>query len=120
MLEIFDGTEAEVMLLSKGRRLIPMLKNKISVLSAAIFFLMFTFACAHAGKKHPGSPFEPISSAKEIHRSMNEPYADVPWWDHPQYAWIFPVVIIIGIGIAVGGTIYIASGAGGLHVAVSK
>ncbi len=93
---------------------------KMVVWWTAIFFLIFTFACAHSGVKHRGSPYEPITSAKEIHRSLNEPYTDTPWWDHPQYAWIFPVLIILGIGIAVGGTIYIASGAGGLHVAVSK
>jgi len=97
-----------------------MTRTKMVVGLTAIIFLIFTFACAHSGGKYYSSPHEPITSANEIRRSLNEPYKEAPWWDNPEYAWIFSVLIIIGIGVAIGGTIYIASGAGGLHVAVSR
>ncbi len=94
--------------------------RKRVVLCTAIFFLIFSSACAHSGGKPHPSLHEPITSAKAMQRSMNDPYRDVPWWDNPEYAWIFPALIVLGIGIAVGGSIYIASGGSGLTVAVSK
>ena len=85
-----------------------------------IFFLIFSIACAHSRGSSTIGPREPITSAQSISRSLNAPAREVPWYDNPEYAWIVPVLIVLGVGIAVGGTIYFSSGGSGLTVAVSK
>jgi hypothetical protein len=97
------------------------MRSRSLVLATGIIFLIVSFGCSHSPPKSPSpDPREEISSRKEIARSLGTPKDDEPWWKKDENQWLFAVLIFLGIGIAIGGTIWMASGAGGLSVQIHK
>jgi hypothetical protein len=96
------------------------MKTKAVALITAAIFLIVSCACSHSPKK-PSSPAprEEISSSRDLH-SASSASQEEAWWEKPEYQWIVPLLIVLGIGIAMGASIYIASGASGLNLAVKK
>lgn len=80
----------------------------------------FTSACSHSPKiSSTQDPYADIRSPKDTQTSLPYP-KKTPWWEKPEYEWMIGTLLFIGIGIAVGGTIMISSGGGGLRVGVSN
>lgn len=97
------------------------MRSRSLALATGIIFLIVSFACSHSPPKSPSlDPREEISSQKEIVRSLSTPKDDEPWWKKDENQWLFAVLIVLGVGIATGGTIWIASGAGGLTIQIHK
>jgi hypothetical protein len=96
------------------------LSNRIWNIVLVITFFCFTSACSHSPTNpSQNNPQTEISPTKEIYTSNTYPRED-PWWKKPEYEWLIGTLIFIGIGVAIGGTIMISSGAGGLRIGVSN
>jgi hypothetical protein len=94
--------------------------NKVITILILIIFLFNISSCSHSPKKPISSnPREEISSSREISRSLN-PHKEDPWWKKDENQWFFAVLIILGVGILTGASIWIASSSGGLYVNVRK
>ena len=97
------------------------MRNKSLALVTAAIFLIFSFACSHSPKKPPSSNSrEEISSFKETSPKLSTSQEEERWWKRDEYQWLVAFLIVLGVGIAIGGTIYIASGAGGLTLQIHK
>jgi len=89
------------------------------VLSFAFFIL--TVSCSHAPRKSMGKEeVREGSLAAGVGRSAQADSGEDPWWKRPEYEWMIVTLVVIGVGIAAGGAIAIASGSGGLSVRVQK
>ena len=88
-------------------------------LLTAVIFLIVTSACSHAPRK-PSSPNPREISSSEESRPASSAFQEESWWKKDENQWLVAFLIVLGIGIAIGATIYIASGANGLTLAVKK
>lgn len=89
-------------------------------LLTAVIFLIVSSACSHTPRK-PFSlnPGEEISSSEEGPPASST-FREEPWWKRDENQWLVAFLIVLGIGIAIGATIYIASGASGLTLQIRK
>ena len=97
------------------------MKNKAITILILITFSFSFSSCSHSPKKviHPDTKKE-ISSSKEISRSLHPHQEMEPWWKKDENQWFFAVLIILGVGIFTGASIWIVSNSGGLYVNVRK
>ena len=97
------------------------MRSKTLALATALIFLIFSIACSHSPKK-PSSPTprEEISSLKKTSPASSTSQEEDRWWKRDEYQWLAAFLIVLGVGIAIGATIYIASGAGGLTLQIHK
>lgn len=97
------------------------MRSKSVALVTAVMFLIFSSACSHSPKKTSSpNPPEEISSSHEIPPISSPSQENEAWWKRDEYQWLFAFLIVLGIGIAIGATIYIASGPGGLILQIHK
>jgi hypothetical protein len=96
------------------------MRSRSVALLTAVIFLIVSSACSHTPRK-PSSPNpgEEISSS-EGSRPASSSYQEEPWWKRDENQWLVAFLIVLGIGIAIGATIYIASGANGLTLQIRK
>ena len=90
------------------------------VLLTAVIFLIISSACSHTPPK-PSSP----NPREEIYTSEGRPpasstFQEESWWKKDENQWFVAFLVVLGIGIAVGASIYIASGANGLTLRIQK
>jgi hypothetical protein len=96
------------------------MRRKSVALFTAVMFLILSSACSHSPKK-PSSPAprEEISSSEEA-PPPSSASSEEPWWKKDEYQWLIAFLIVLGVGIAIGATIYVASGANGLTLQINK
>jgi hypothetical protein len=96
------------------------MRSKCVALLTAVIFLIVSSACSHAPRK-PSSPIpgEEISSSQESPPASSA-FQEESWWKKDENQWLVAFLIVLGIGIAIGATIYIASGANGLTLQIRK
>jgi hypothetical protein len=94
--------------------------SKSVALITTVIFLIVLCACSHSPSK-PSSPNsrEEISSSQEVHPASSASQEEA-WWKRDEYQWLTAFLIVLGVGIAIGATIYIASGANGLTLQIRK
>lgn len=98
----------------------PHLRSKPLVLFAVLLLLFASWSCSHAPVRNsPPDPRE-ASLHREAARSWDAFGEEEPWYERPEYGWLFAALIVLGIGIAIGAAIWISSGASGLTIAVRK
>ena len=95
--------------------------TKALCLFLSVAFLSLSVSCSHTPHKSTrqqemGSDGPSAGETKAPRTNTGED----PWWKKPEYEWLIVTLIVIGIGIATGAAIMIASGAGGLTVQVKK
>jgi hypothetical protein len=84
-------------------------------------FLTLTCSCSHPSGQSGGQQGMRggNASAGETYPAKAYP-EETPWWKKPEYEWLIVTLIVIGVGVAAGAAIMIASGSGGLYVNVQK
>jgi hypothetical protein len=96
------------------------MRSKSVALLTAVIFLIVSSACSHTPRKPSSSnPREEISSSEEA-RPASRASPEESWWEKDEYQWIVAFLIVLGVGIAIGATIYVASGANGLTLQIRK
>jgi len=96
------------------------MRSKSVALLTAVMFLIVSSACSHSPRK-PSSPNprEEISSSEEA-RPASSASPEESWWKRDEYQWLITFLIVLGVGLAIGATIYVASGASGLTLQIRK
>jgi hypothetical protein len=96
------------------------LRNKAWSIVLVLAFFCFTSACSHSPKTSTTQdPYADMPSPKDTQTSPPYP-KKTPWWEKPEYEWAIVTLLVIGISIAIGATIAVASGPGGLRIGVSN
>jgi hypothetical protein len=96
------------------------MRSKSVALLTAVIFLIVSSACSHTPRK-PSSPDprEEISSSEGGPRASSG-FQEESWWKRDENQWLAAFLIVLGVGIAIGATIYVASGASGLTLQIKK
>jgi len=96
------------------------MRSKSVAWLTAVIFLIVSSACSHTSRKASSpDPREEISSSEQA-RPASSTFQEESWWKRDENQWLVAFLIVLGIGIAIGATIYIASGASGLTLQIKK